>query len=84
MRRAITPLVNVGNIRLPPELAEEVNRLLHDPRTSRKRYGSLTQLMVILLTNWVEEHRASPARAETSSPALTPASRAGAETLEPL
>ena len=60
MRRSITPPTTVGLIRLPPELAEEVHRLLQDPRTGRKRYGSLQNLMTILLTNWVEEHRQPP------------------------
>ena len=68
MRRSITPPTTVGLIRLPPELAEEVHRLLQDPRTGRKRYGSLQNLMTILLTNWVEEHRQPPSQTETLEP----------------
>ena len=60
MRRSTTRYISVGRIDLPADLAREVNALLHDPFTGRKRYGDFRTLCVQLFSNWVEEQRSSP------------------------
>lgn len=57
MRRSSIEYVNVGHVKLPKDLAEEVQMLLRDPRTGRTSYGKMRSLCFILFTNWVEEQR---------------------------
>lgn len=57
MRKSTTPFIHIGSINVPVELAADVRELLRDPRTGRTRYGEMTNLIVRLLSNWVDERR---------------------------
>ena len=51
-----TPKV-LWRIRIPEDLAAEVDLLLFDPVTGNPRYGSKAQLMEQLLRDWVEDQK---------------------------
>jgi hypothetical protein len=55
MRKQIEPLVNIGSLRLPRELAADVRMLLADPAKDRTRYGDLTTLTIKLFSNWRDD-----------------------------
>jgi hypothetical protein len=70
MRRSTIHYIPVGRIDLPTDLAREVNDLLRDPLTGRKRYGDFRTLCVQLFSNWVEEQRSPRAGGDGPLPPL--------------
>lgn len=53
---------------LPAPLAAEVNLLLEDPLTRRRKYGALSKLIEALLRDWLARQTGSDA--PTSIPSL--------------
>ena len=50
---------------LPKSLADTVTLLLTDPLTQRAKFGSRSQLIEILLRNWIADLRRSAAAPDT-------------------
>lgn len=50
---------------LPKSLADTVTLLLTDPLTQRAKFGSRSQLIEILLRNWIADLRRSTAAPDT-------------------
>lgn len=56
MRKKTIPHVR-REIWIPSDLAEDLDKLLHNPLQQRRRYGALSLLCTQMLMNWVEQQR---------------------------
>ena len=53
---------------IPAALAAEVDLLLEDPLTKRRKYGALSKLLESLLRNWLADQKGEP---RTEVPSLS-------------
>jgi hypothetical protein len=59
MRKSVEILIRAPTVKLPISLYTDLRKLLKDPLTNRLRYGDYTRLIIRLLSNWVDEQRAT-------------------------
>lgn len=68
MARARAPIPYVKwKICIPVDLAAAIEELFFDPALKKTRYGSRGDLIVLLLTRYLEEQRAAPRETTTGS-----------------
>lgn len=55
-RRVIEPSYNL-HIQIPESIMLELEILLHNPLRERRRYGAVTQIVVVALREWIARQK---------------------------